>query len=154
MVLRLLDLFPANDSALLLPILLVFHLLSVTAASVVAILVGSMCADVVEDHELKTGRRAEGVMAAANLFVSKTTSGIGIFASSMVLALVGFPESATPNSVAPEILRDLALVYVPFVIAMHACAILFIVRYRITRESHERTLVLLAERKLGPAVEG
>ncbi len=152
-VLRLLDLFPANGAALLLPIMLVFHLASVTAASVVAILVGSMCADVVEDHELKTGRRAEGVMAAANLFVNKTTSGIGIFASSMVLAFVGFPANAAPQGVDPQVLRDLALVYVPSLVTMHACAVLCIWRYRITRESHARTLELLAERRAAPSLE-
>lgn len=145
-VLRLLGVFPDNDSPLLLPIMLAFHLLSVTAASVVAILVGSMCADVVEDHELKTGRRAEGVMAAANLFVSKTTSGVGIFASSMLLAFVGFPENATPATVGADTLRNLALVYVPSLLAMHACAVICILSYRITRESHARTLALLKER--------
>lgn len=146
-VLRLFGLFPENGSTGLLPIMLVFHLLSVTAASVVAILVGSMCADVVEDHELKTGRRSEGVMAAANLFVNKTTSGIGIFASGMLLALVGFPEGATPASVGAETLRNLALVYVPTIVIMHAFAVACIMGYKITRESHARTLVLLAERR-------
>lgn len=145
-VMRLLGLFPDNGSSFLLPIMLVFHLLSVTAASVVAILVGSMCADVVEDHELKTGRRAEGVMAAANLFVSKTTSGIGIFASSMLLAFVGFPENATPATVGADTLRNLALFYVPSLLAMHGCAVICILSYRITRESHAHTLALLRER--------
>lgn len=145
-VLRLLDLFPANGSPFLLPTMLVLHLLSVTAASVVAILVGSMCADVVEDYELKTGRRAEGVMAAANLFVAKTTSGIGIFASSMLLAFVGFPENATPATVGADTLLNLALVYVPTLLAMHGCAVICILKYRITRESHANTLALLKER--------
>ncbi len=147
-VLRLLGLFPANESLVLLPVMLIFHLLSVTAASIVAILVGSMSADVVEDHELQTGRRAEGVMAAANIFVAKTTSGMGIFASSMLLTFIAFPENASPEALDPRVLRDLALYYVPAVATMHACAILFILRYRITRESHAETLALLAERHL------
>jgi len=146
-VLRLLGFFPENGSAALVPIMLVFHLLSVTAASVVSIMVGSMCADVVEDHELKTGRRSEGVMSAATLFVSKTTSGVGIFASSMLLAFVGFPENATPATVGADTLWNLALVYVPSVLTLHACAVVCIMSYRITRESHDQTLALLARRR-------
>ncbi len=144
--LRLLGLFPENDSVLLLPIMLCFHLLSVTFASIVAILHGSLSADIVEDQELKTGRRSEGVMAAASIFVAKTTSGIGIFASSLLLGLVGFPEGAVPGQVDEAIVRNLAFVFVPTVFLMHAGAVAFILRYRITSESHAATVAALAAR--------
>lgn len=147
LVLRLIGLFPENGSPALLPIMLAFHLCGVTCASIVAILLGSMGADVVEDHELRSGRRAEGVMAAAGIFVAKTTSGIGIFASSALLAFVHFPEGAKPSTLDPAILVKLALIYVPTLALMHACAILCILRYRITRESHARTLEELARRR-------
>lgn len=146
-ILRLLDLFPANGSPVLLPIMLVMHLASVTCASIVAILLGSMGADVVEDHELRSGRRAEGVMAASGIFVAKTTSGVGIFASSVLLAFVGFPEGASPSTLDPQVVRNLALIYVPTMLMMHGLAILCIMRYRITRESHAATLAALAKRR-------
>lgn len=146
-VLRLIGFFPENGSPMLLPILLCTHLASVTSASIVAILLGSMGADVVEDHELRSGRRAEGVMAAAGIFVAKTTSGVGIFASSALLAFVGFPEGATPSTLDPEIVRHLAIVYVPTMILMHGCAILCILRYPITHESHAETLAELERRR-------
>ncbi len=145
-VLRLLGVFPDNGSALLLPIMLCIHLLSVTFASMVAILHSSLAADIVEDHELKSGRRSEGVMAAANIFVAKTTSGMGIFASSLVLGAVGFPDGAVPGQVDGSIIRNLALVFVPMVVLMHAGAIAFILRYSITRESHAATIAALAAR--------
>lgn len=150
-VLRLLDLFPANGHVLLLPIMLVTHMISVTAASVVAILHGSMIADVVEDHELKSGQRSEGVFVAANIFIAKATSGVGIFASSMLLLAVGFPDGAQPGSVDPTVIRNLALIYAPSLIVMHLCAIGSIMLYRITRESHARTVAALAERALSAA---
>lgn len=146
-ILRLLGVFPDNGSPILLPIMLAFHLVAVTCASVVAILIGSMGADIVEDHELRTGRRAEGVMAAASLFVAKTTSGVGIFASTALLALVRFPQNAKPENLDPEIVRHLALIYVPVLLLMNVGAILFMLRYRITRESHAATLTALAVRR-------
>lgn len=152
-LLRLAGVFPADGSPALLPVMLIAHLTSVTCASVVAILHSSMCADVVEDQELKSGRRSEGVMAAANIFVAKTVSGVGIFASGALLTLVGFPEGARPGEVKPEVIRNLALVYVPALIVLHGCAIAFLFRYRITRESHARTLEALAIRRSGPAAQ-
>ena len=144
--LRMLGVFPDNGSAILLPLMLSVHLLAVAFASIVAILHGSLSADVVEDHELKSGHRAEGVMAAANIFVAKAVSGVGIFASSMLLSLVGFPEGAVPGQVDESIIRNLALIYLPVIAAMHTCAILCILRYRITRESHAATVAALAAR--------
>jgi len=144
--LRLLGLFPENGGVLLLPLMLSIHLMAVTCASIVAILHGSLCADIVEDHELKSGRRAEGVMAAANIFVAKATSGIGIFASSVLLSVVGFPDGAVPGQVDESIVRNLALIYAPVIATMHACAIFCIMRYRITRESHAATIAALAAR--------
>ncbi|MCW3838353.1 MFS transporter [Sphingomonas canadensis] len=145
--LRLAGVFPENGSPALLPIMMTTHLISVTCASIVAILLGSMGADVVEDHELRSGRRAEGVMAAAGIFVAKTTSGVGIFASSALLAFVGFPEGANPETLDPSIVRNLALVFAPAMALLHGCAILCILRYRITRESHAETLAELARRR-------
>ena len=58
--------------------------LSITAS----ILISSMIADVVENSELKTGRRSEGLFFAAASFVNKAVSGIGIFASSLILLLI------------------------------------------------------------------
>lgn len=147
-VLRLLGLFPENGHWSLLPIMLCTHLTSVTFASVVAILHGSMVADVVEDHELKSGLRSEGVFVAANIFIAKATSGVGIFASSMVLMAAGFPDGAQPGAVDPAIIRNLALIYVPSLLALHLCAIGAITLYRITRESHARTVAALADRAL------
>ncbi len=61
------------------------------------ILISSMTADVVEDAELRTGRRSEGLFFAGTAFIAKAVSGVGIFASSMILWLVSFPQGARPE---------------------------------------------------------
>ena len=93
-LLRLLDLFPANASPALMPMLFVFNLVTITLVIMSGILGSSMIADIVEDSELSTGRRSEGVFVAANAFVQKAVSGIGIFSSTMLLAVIGFPSDA------------------------------------------------------------
>ena len=103
-----------------------------------------MIADVVEDGELKTGRRSEGLFFSASTLVTKAVSGIGIFAASGILAVIHFPAAAKPGQVAPEILQHLALVYIPTLLALYATGLVLLFGYRITRESHAETLAKLA----------
>ena len=70
-VLRLLGFFPAPGSALALPLLLAIFVAN-TACGVAAFILGaSMLSDVVEESELRTGRRSEGVFLRGQLLRSK-----------------------------------------------------------------------------------
>jgi len=109
-----------------------------------SILTASMVADLAEDSEVTTGRRSEGVFVAANMFVQKSVSGIGIFGSSLLLGLVGFPRDAKPGAVDPAVIWRLGFVYVTLLVTVYAIAIACLSSYRISRESHEANLRRLA----------
>ena len=143
-VLRLLDWFPSNGTPRMLWTLLVFNVVSITLIIASGILTASMVADIVEDSEVATGRRSEGVFVAANSFIQKATSGIGIFASTLLLGAIGFPRDAKPGQVDPEIVRMLGLVYAPVLIGLYVLAIAFLATYRISRATHEDNLRRLA----------
>lgn len=143
-VLRLLGVFPENGDPLLMPILLIATTISTATTIVTSILISSMMADVVEDSELRTGRRSEGLFFAMNAFVSKVVSGVGIFISSAILALIAFPQNAQPGAVAPEVIERLGLAYVLMVVALYGGAILAISLYRITRADHDANVRKLA----------
>jgi GPH family glycoside/pentoside/hexuronide:cation symporter len=144
MALRLLGLFPANGTPLLLPAVLLFNAVSTTLFITSGILTASMVADLAEDSEVATGRRSEGVFVAANMFVQKAVSGVGIFASSLLLGAVGFPRGAQPGAVDPAVIWRLGFVYVTLLVTVYAIAIGFLSTYRISRESHEENLRRLA----------
>ena len=148
-VLRLLDLFPANGTALLLPALAVLTTIVVTLFIVSTTLLASMLADVVEDSEVGTGRRSEGVFFAANAFVQKSVSGIGIFSSTVLLSLIGFPRNAQPGAVDPAVVRNLGLVYVPGIVVLYVIAIGCLFAYRISRATHEANLQRLGRGAAG-----
>jgi Na+/melibiose symporter-like transporter len=99
-----------------------------------------MGADVVEDSELSTGRRSEGVFFAASSFVQKSVSGVGIFASTLLLGAIGFPRGAKPGEVDPAVVRALGIVYVPLLAGLFLASIACLSGYRITRDSHEANL--------------
>jgi len=145
MLLRLVDLFPANGTDTLFYTLLVFGFVEVSLIIIASILISSMVADIVEDSELKTGRRSEGVFFAARSFAQKAVHGIGTFSATMILMAIEFPTDAKPGEVAPEIVRNLGLVYVPVLMVVYMAALAFLTGYRISRESHTDNLRRLSE---------
>jgi glycoside/pentoside/hexuronide:cation symporter, GPH family len=110
-VLRLAGWFPMPGSPALVPLLLSIFALNVACSVSSTILGASMMADVVEHSEIETGRRSEGVFFAGAFFVQKCTSGLGIFVAGAILAIVGFPEAATPGSVPAATIDRLTVLY-------------------------------------------
>jgi Na+/melibiose symporter-like transporter len=146
LLLRLAGLMPPNHSPALMVIIFFQAIISIALGIAASTLVSAMIADVVEDSELKTGRRSEGLFFAVNSLIAKAVSGIGIFAASLILALIHFPSGAKPGLVSPDVIRNLALVYVPIIVGLHGAALVMMTGYRITRESHRITLEQLAAR--------
>jgi glycoside/pentoside/hexuronide:cation symporter, GPH family len=142
--LRLVGLMPPNGAWLLFAILLVDLIVNGAMSTTIGVLTGSMLADVVEDAEVKTGRRSEGLLMSAENMFWKMVSGVGVFVSGMMLAFVAFPAHATRANVPPEVLRNLALVYVPSMIGIYVLTIACMSFYRIDRTAHEANLARLA----------
>jgi len=147
--LRLVDLFPANGTATLFYTMLTFNAVEVTLIIIASILISSMVADIVEDSEISTGRRSEGIFFAARSFAQKAVSGIGTFTATMILTAIEFPASAKPGDVSPEIVRHLGLVYVPVVMVLYVCALGLLTGYKISRETHTENLRRLAADTVG-----
>jgi GPH family glycoside/pentoside/hexuronide:cation symporter len=158
-ILRLFGQFPPNDVTVATPftfggaawtphlnflIIWVTNVFSVGLGIIGNILFSSMIADVVEDSELKTGRRQEGVFFAAIAFAAKATTGFGIFASGLIIGAIAFPTGAKPGTVDPLIVRHLGQIYVPTQVVLYGVATLLLLGYRISRASHQETLRKLA----------
>lgn len=108
------------------------------------ILLVSMISDLVEQSEVKTGRRSEGVFFAANTFIMKVTAGLGVMAAALLLALAQFPEGARPDQVPDAALQTLGWWNLGALILLRLLMILSILPYAVTRGKHEENL-----RKLG-----
>ena len=148
-LLRSLELFPQNGSTFLVPIL--FGLTAISSPLSVAglVLMGSMMADVVEDSEIETGRRSEGLLFSAMSFIQKAVSGAGVLFSGMLLALVSFPQHARPGHIAPAVLRHLGWGYLGCMVVCWGVAIAILGAYRITRQGHLDHLRRLTARPTG-----
>ena len=151
LLLTLLGWFPANGSPALLPVLYVTSAVSTALLIIQGILFSAMLADVIEENEVRTGRREEGVFFGANTFVQKCVSGLGVFATATLLSIAGFPAHANPGSVPAPTLTRLGEAYVAVIVVLNLLSVACVLLFRITRARHAQNLQILAERRAAAA---
>jgi glycoside/pentoside/hexuronide:cation symporter, GPH family len=148
MTLKYFGLLPPDGSLTLLGIFFTTITVGLSFAIASGILISSMIADVVEDSEIKTGRRSEGLFSASLSFVNKATTGFGILLAGALIDLVHFPKHAAPATidiVAPHAVSHLVLTYMPVQIVLWIVSITLVGGYRIDRATHTHNLKRLAE---------
>jgi glycoside/pentoside/hexuronide:cation symporter, GPH family len=111
----------------------------------------SMVADVVEEDELRTGQRREGIYAGYLVFFRKLAGAISLFFVGWVLKFTGFISSTTGGVefIEQPAAALLALrFFVSVVPAIMLClAIVVAWRYPLDREAHAELRRRLAERR-------
>jgi len=146
-VLRLFGLMPENGDPLLFPIIWFAVVLEITMVITLSILTSSMMADLVEESEIRTARRSEGVLFSAATFARKAVQGFGVLAASGVLALAQFPKGVAPGQISDEAIFKLGLYYAPTVFIIWMLMIASIKLYSIDRSKHEENLRTLAAKE-------
>ncbi len=132
---RLYGVFPENGDPML-----IWHVSGWTAMW--ALLVGitlvigdSMMADITDDYEARYGDRQEGIFFGARSFSAKAATGVGTLLGGVGLDLIGFPENASQAGDIPqETLNWVALLGGPIWAPLSILALLFVMRYDITKE--------------------
>jgi Na+/melibiose symporter-like transporter len=144
--LRLLDLMPENRDPVLLYLIVGHAIIGVAAGVTIGILISSMIADVVDENELRTGKRQEGMFVSAIAFSAKATSGIGGLMAGVALDLIQFPTGAAPGTIAADKVFKLGLAVGPGMMLLYLMTLIFLSRYHITRARHREVLAELARR--------
>ena len=145
-VLRLLGLMPENGDPILYPLILIATIIDIGLMITFSILSTAMIADLVEDGEIRTARRSEGVLFAATTFTRKAVQGFGVLAATAVLTAAQFPKGVAPGQVPEEAVFRLGLYYAPTLFIIWMLMIASLRLYRIDRVKHEDNLRTLAER--------
>lgn len=144
-LLRLFGVIPPGGGDLAFWVVFVQGQLYVITVVCFQVLMASMIADLVEQSELKTGRRSEGVFFAANTFIQKMTTGVGVMAATLVLAIANFPAGADPSQVTEDVLQRLGWTYLPAMLLLNLATLGAILTYSLNRQTHEENLRKLAE---------
>ena len=124
-----------------------FIVIEVICGIIGGVLLDSMMADVVEDSELKTQRRSEGLFYAARGFAAKAVSAGGIIGAGSIVSLVGLDGITSLGDVTNEIRMDLATLFLPIYCGLYVLGLVIVSKYRITRADHDEHLQQLSARK-------
>jgi glycoside/pentoside/hexuronide:cation symporter, GPH family len=128
-----------------------FIVAEVVGAVVGGVLLDSMMADVVEDSQVVTSRRSEGLFYAARGFAAKAISAGGIIGAGTIVSAVGLDSVTSVSQVTNEIRFDLAIFFLPLYCGLNLLALVIVSRYRIDRRRHADNLSQLGARQVGSA---
>ena len=143
--LRLLGLFPGNTSTVLLPSLLTNAFFLALSLGIGTVAVLAMLADIIDENELVTGLREEGLFYSARTFFSKMAGSVGHFAAGILLdVFVKMPFDAVPGEVDADVIVRLGIAAGPIMGLSAALAAIFYSQYGLTKKQHEKVMAELA----------
>ena len=135
-LLRFADVLPQNGEPMLLAILVGAGVFAAGVAVIQGIISSSILADVLDDHELRTGWRQEGMFNAAISFSGKAVSSMGIVMGGLIITAIDFPTNVAPADVPHVTITRLGLVVGVVIPLLYLIPISLIHRYKITRVMH------------------
>jgi len=111
----------------------------------------AMLPDVIELDELETGRRREGAFYGLFVLLQKLGLALGLFVVGQVLSLTGYVTppagSSAPIEQPESALLAIRVMMGPAAALVLAIGMALVVRFPITRASHEQALRELARRR-------
>jgi Na+/melibiose symporter-like transporter len=145
--LRLLGMFPENGEASLILIYFVCILFAYMFLWIVLSIVGSMMADVVDEFELKTNNRNEGLFFSSMSFAYKCTVGLGYFIAGVLLEIIAFPKQVGVEDVPMKAIEGLGFIGGPVLMSTYLIAIIFLIAYPINKKRYNEIRVALKNKK-------
>jgi Na+/melibiose symporter-like transporter len=147
-LLQIIGWYPPPESPAYLGVLVGCAAIAVFGATAGSVNAGSMIADVTDEHELRTGRRQEGIFFAALAFAIKATVGVGQFVAGVSIDAIGLSARAAPESVSAETIRALGIVYGPGTAVLGIVALVVLRGYRLDRRRHAEIVAELEARRV------
>ncbi len=151
---RLSGLFPEYESPFFLPAITCIATINAFFGVLTAIMFISMIADLVDDQELKTGQRQEGVFAAGVAFSTKAVGSLGVIVGGFLLEFfIQFPAGQGQTEISEDVLFRLAITDAIVVNSLLLIPAFLISKYSLTRRNFAAVQAALNERRessLGP----
>ncbi|MEM7018809.1 MAG: MFS transporter, partial [Pseudomonadota bacterium] len=145
--LRLLGWMPDNHDPMLLPALLANAAGFTFTLGVGTVAVMGMIGDVIDESELRTGLRQEGLYFSARAFFAKASYSFGhFFAGIMLDIFVRLPFDAVPGKLEPDVLVRMGIMAGPFMGIAAIFALLVYSQYNLNRARHAEIISSLQQR--------
>lgn len=141
---RLLGILPGNDHPLVAPLYITCGCISAIGLGVAIPMIGSLLADVTDEHERRHGTRQEGIYYAAASFAGKAVGGVGPIVAGLIVDMAGISPGTPPADIAPDAVARFGWFTGPGVVFFSLLSVLCIRFYDITRARHGETVAGLA----------
>lgn len=146
--LRLLGWMPANGDPMLLPLLLANAGAFYFCIGVGIVAIMSMIGDVVDENEMLTGQREEGLYYSARAFFAKAAYSFGHFFAGVALDLfVRLPFEAVPGQLDEGVLIRLGIAAGPVLSITAIISLVAYSGYKLDRDRHREILKALEKPK-------
>jgi Na+/melibiose symporter-like transporter len=133
---RLIGILPGNEHPIVVPLYITTGCISALGLGVAIPLIGSMIADITDEHERRHGKRQEGIYYAAGSLVAKVVGGAGPVLAGVIIDLSGIAPGSAPGDVDPAAIEQLGWATGPSVLLLSALSIACIWFYDISRQRH------------------
>ncbi len=132
-LLRLVDLFPANGTSALVWALIVTEVIQGAFSAFALVAYFAMMTDVTDAHELDTGHRREGVLFGVITFAVKASAALAQIVAGVGLDVINWPRGAgvTVADVPAEAVVHLGIFYGPVLLVFSAAGIWCYLHYRL-----------------------
>ena len=144
---HLFGLAPATGSMALVAFVCVFVVLHQSLFIAYANIAAAMLPDVVDEMELGTRLRREGIMNSAMMLTQKVTFGLGSFFAGLAIDFAGFEGVHSVADTNPEMLARLIWVYGPGISLLTLAGAWIYSRYQLTQERCLEIQVQLAQQR-------
>lgn len=108
----------------------------------------SILADIADEHELRTGRRQEGVLFAVAAFAEKFVMGFGYIFVGPFLDIIGLEATMAPGAVQESILTYIGIVIGPVMTIILVIPLWMVSRLGVSRERSTEVQAALRSRQL------
>lgn len=133
---KVMGLFPAPESPFYVGIILTAAMATATLGGAIAVLGGSMLADIADEYEYESGKRHSGIMFGSIHVAVKAGTGVGAIMTGVLISIVGLEAQADPETVLQSTVTGLGLGGAAIVGSFGFLAAVLAAWYPITEERH------------------
>ena len=145
-MLRLFELIPGNEDPIVAVLYIGTGCISAIGLGVAIPMIGSLTADITDEHERLHGNRQEGIYYAAASFVGKAVSGIGPIVAGFIVDLAGITPGTPAAEVPADVIARFGWSTGPTILVLTGLSLVAISFYNISRRQHAEILAEIEQR--------
>ena len=111
-------------------------------------MVDSMLTDTIDEHELNTGRREEGLYFSARSLATKASYGLGSFVAGISLDIIKFPRGIDVIDINTESLISLSVLAGPISMILFMLTVVITNKYSLNQKKHDEILLQIKRNSL------